>query len=221
MYRLYLFFLLVASTVALAQELGRGIIRGTVLDEMGSPVTNAYVTADVMKGDRTLKALDTYTDSTGQFVFEGLSFGKFSVSAEKQADGYRSTRRDVFGQTPLIVSLTSDELAATAIIRFPAKSGLISGWVRDAKTAVSIPAQLNVAPINGSRFLGTGTNGESEFHLLLPANSGFMLQVSANGYKPWVYEDVTNVSMPAQISLEPGTEMKMDIRLEPLDESGK
>lgn len=217
MYRWCLALILLCSTAAVIQaQESRGIIRGTVLDDAGSPVSNAYVAADMMASGKIAHVIETYTDSTGQFVFENLAFGEYQVSAQKEAEGYLSTRPNIFQHNPpLEVRLTPDNNSDSVTIRFSAKGALVTGTVRDAKTGARLPAEITLKPENGDGLLGTGTNGKENFRLAIPANSGFTMTVSAPGYNTWTYHDDSNPEQAGILRLESGAEKKLEIRLDP------
>jgi uncharacterized surface anchored protein len=207
-------FLLV-SWIAFAQD--RGLIRGTVLDETGAPVANAYVAIDTMSDGKVASTLNAYTDSTGQFVFDGLALGDYRVSAQKEDEGYLTTRPNVFEHNPpLLVSLTADDPAATATVHFSARGAVITGRIRDSQTGAPIAAQFTLKPENGDGLLGTGANGKDRFALSVPANAGFTIEISAAGYKTWTYTDSSHPGKAAVLRLESGSKLDWDIQLDPL-----
>jgi hypothetical protein len=215
MYRWRLALVLLCSAAMAGQD-SRGIIRGTVLDEAGAPVANAYVAADMMAGGKIATVIETYTDPTGQFVFEGLSFGEYRVSAQKETEGYLSTRPNIFEHNlPLTLRITPDNLTESTTIRFSPKSAILTGTVRDATTGARIPAEITLKPENGDGLLGTGTNGKENFHLSVPANTGFTIEITARGYKPWTYRDEANPQQVGLLKLDSGSEKKFDVRLDP------
>jgi Carboxypeptidase regulatory-like domain len=207
--------LLLLSSIGVAQE--RGLIRGTVLDETGVPVVNAYVAVDAMSEGKISSTLNAYSDGSGQFVFDGLALGEYRVSAQKEDEGYLTTRPNVFEHNPpLIVKLTADVPAGTATVHFSARGAVLTGRVRDAKTGAPVAAQFTLKPENGNGLLGTGTNGRDKFTLSVPANAGFTLEVSAEGYKAWLYSDATHPEQAAILRLEPGSKKELNIDLDPL-----
>lgn len=122
------FVLLFLSLTAIcAAEVGEGSIRGTVLDDDGSPVADAHVNAEVMQGSTILTVLNANTDDLGIFVFSGLGLGEYHVSAEKAEAGYLPTG-DIFTSEPvLVVILTPHAPTAATVIRFHPKAGIITG----------------------------------------------------------------------------------------------
>jgi hypothetical protein len=203
---------LVLSAFAQSPE---GSIRGTVVADDGSPVSDAHVYSEVMQGSKILTVLTTNTDALGVFTFSGLARGEYRVSAEKQESGYLSTRPDIFAcGPPLALVITPDTPTATTLIRFGPKAGVITGWVRDSATAKSIAAQLSLAPVSGCGWSSTGTSGRFKFRLLIPADTAVNFGACAVGYKSWFYADPSNPSRPLPLQLRPGSELEIDIKLE-------
>ncbi|HET9697241.1 MAG TPA: carboxypeptidase-like regulatory domain-containing protein [Terriglobales bacterium] len=217
MYRWCFVLMLLCSAFVISQaQDSHGIIRGTVLDEAGSPVQNAYVAADMMADGKIAQELKTYTDSTGQFVLEGLPLGEYQVSAQKEEDGYLSTRPNVFQHNkPVEVRLTPDNDSDSVTIHFSPKGAFVTGTVRDSKTGARVAAEITLKPENGDGLLGTGTNGKENFRLAVPANAGFTILISAPGYQNWVYRDEANPEQPGVLRLDSGSEKKLDVRLVP------
>jgi tetratricopeptide (TPR) repeat protein len=74
-----------------AQEnLGRGRVSGTVVDENGAPVDGARVVAEVRAGKTKLEGR---TDKSGRFAIAGMGTGAWRVTASKS--GYSSSSSDI------------------------------------------------------------------------------------------------------------------------------
>jgi hypothetical protein len=201
---------------SLAQQ-PAGFISGTVLTDDGHPVTNAHVSAEVMDGEKIVSGLIKQTDQHGRFVFTGLAFGKYRLSAEKQEAEYLSTLPDILNSRPeLIANLTDSSPTFDAVIRFEPKGGVISGWVRDAATGRPIRAHLSLAPFSGrGGWSTTGTSGRFEYRLLVPSNIEIRFGACSEGHKRWVYTEPSQPSPIAPLKLKPDYEARIEIRLEP------
>lgn len=147
------FALLFLSLVPATAQSPDGSIRGTVLTADGSPVADAHVSAEVMRGNVIQKVLDANTNDNGTFVFTHLAMGDYRLSAEKQEAGYLSTRPDIFSsRSPLLVSLTSDTPTFSTAIRFAAKTAALSLPIPTEPSegclaaAAPIPTLLQVRP---------------------------------------------------------------------------
>lgn len=97
-----------------AQEnLGRGRISGTVVDEAGAPLEGALVIAQSLQS--TAK-LDGKTDKKGHFAIAGLGSGRWQVTASKEGYGTSSQEMNVSqlkSNPPLVLTIQkSSGLAA-------------------------------------------------------------------------------------------------------------
>ena len=73
-------------------DLGRGGLKGRILDSEGQPMVGAQVTLDkVGSWGSTLLPVAT-TDEHGEFSFPELMVGEYKVNASKEEDGYPNTR---------------------------------------------------------------------------------------------------------------------------------
>jgi len=212
--RLVLSFLSLVAVLASAQ-IPEGSIRGTVLADDGNPVADAHVYAEVMRGSKIVTVLNTKADDLGIFAFSQLATGEYRIYADKQEDGYLSTRPDIFTFEPfLVVVLTPGSPTATTGIRFGPKAAIITGWVRDSATGRSIAAHLSLAPTDGHAWSTTGTAGRFRFRLAIPADTPVNFGACAEGYKPWFYADPSNPSRAAALQLKSAAKLKIDIKLE-------
>jgi carboxypeptidase family protein len=202
--------------VVSAASVKDGIIRGTVLAYDGNPVSDAHVSAEVMRGSKVLTVLSTNTNAHGVFIFEGLETGEYHVSADKREAGYLSTRPDIFNDRQLLsVFLTADASMTSTIIRFAPKGATITGWVKDGATNRPISAHLSLAPVSGRGWSTTSVSARFPFSLLIPADKAIRFGACAEGYDPWFYADASNPSRRIPVQLSPGAELKINIKLEP------
>jgi carboxypeptidase family protein len=208
--------LLFLSLVSAAAQSPDGAIRGTVLAEDGSPIADAHVSAEAMRGNVIQTVLDVNTDDYGIFVFAHLAMGEYRLSAEKQESGYLSTRPDIFSsRSPFLVSLTSDTPMFSTVIRFAPKAAVITGWVRDAATGASIAAHLSLAPMESNRgWSTTGTNRKFKFRLQIPANTDVKFGACSEGYRTWFYADPSNTSRAIPLKLRSGETKELNVTLE-------
>jgi hypothetical protein len=216
-----LFPFLALMAVSAATQVRDGTIRGTVLNDEGTPVADAHVSAEVMQGEKIITVLSTETDTVGTFLFPHVTLGEYRVSAEKSEDGYLSTRPDIFECRPPLTVVLTQESPANTSIRFLPKAGTITGWVKDSATGRPIAAHLSLEPITACGWSTTGTADRYNFRLKVPADTPVRLGACAEGYKPWFYADRSNPSHPAPLELRPNTEFEIDIKLEPSEGSGR
>ena len=122
---LALALLLFLPGLVLAQAETTGAISGTVVDEAGSPVTNATVT--VISTDTGLER-EVKTDRNGSFTFRLLPVGNWSVTVlapDKQPQAY-SFRLGVGETVPIEAVLTEEETITETITVSSTASALAS-----------------------------------------------------------------------------------------------
>jgi len=80
---LLLIFLASGSPLAAQENLGRGRVTGTVVDEKGNPVEGALIVAESLQGKAKLEGT---SDKKGHFAIAGFGTGGWRITASK--DGY-------------------------------------------------------------------------------------------------------------------------------------
>jgi len=200
--------ILMFSSSLVAQN---GVIQGTVLDEVGRPLQGAKVHAE-LHGVLVAKAIRyVESDEKGTFAIDRLAYGTYDVSGQKEEDGYPDSSFSFYTDKPVATSavISPEHPAATVALKLGPKAGVITGTVRDALTGKPIPASFMLRA-SSKRWMGTSQ--PSKFRVLIPSATDISVEVSSAGYKTWVYDGSGSDSRP--LRLEPGSEMRLDIRLE-------
>jgi hypothetical protein len=185
-----------------------GLIRGTVTDENGAPIAKAKVNADPADGrPRASLVHFVETDEGGRFLIERLSWGKYKVFAKKEDAGYPDLHwsfysNDVF-QTAII---TPEAPSAELQIRLGPKAAIMTGSVTNGATGAPVTADFKLIRARSSD-KWISTSKRSDYRVLLPPSTEILVEVSAPGFRTW--------SFPSTLNLQPGTEMHVDISLEP------
>lgn len=78
-----LIFLSSGSPLAAQENLGRGRVTGTVVDEKGNPIEGALIVAESLQGSAKLEGA---SDKKGHFAIAGFGTGGWRITASK--DGY-------------------------------------------------------------------------------------------------------------------------------------
>jgi hypothetical protein len=189
----------------------RGSISGTVQDETGKPVSEAKVRADPMDRQPVGSAVRyVQTDAEGHFRIDHLDWGKYKVFAEKEEAGYPDTYWSFYSDDAFLVA-TLTPLAPVADIRISLgpKAGVIKGVVRDSITGAPLNAGFKLTrATDPKKWISTSVS--SDYRVLLPPSTDVLLEVSAPGFKTW--------TLSAPLRLQAGTEMHLDIPLEPAND---
>ncbi len=200
------FFLVSTCIVIATPRGGEGSIQGKVLDVSGVAVADAHVYAWQMNGSKIVTILNANTNDFGNFVFSSLPLGDFRLAAEKPEAGYRSTQ-EFFDPLPAkAVKLTTEKRAATETINLGPQAGILTGWVRNAPTGKPIAAHLSFAPVDGHAWSTMGITSKFKFRILIPPDTPLQFGVCSDGYA---------IRPRVPLELKPGSQLEVDIRLEP------
>jgi hypothetical protein len=197
---------LVCPTINLGQE--KGSIRGTVVDDRGSPLSKARVHANALDG-RPRGALIRYveTDENGRFIIDRLEWGKYAIFAMKEESEYPDLGASLYSNDifPTVTIVPQTPLADLRIQLGP-KAGILTGSVVDATNGGPLNARFKLTRAAApDKWLST--SAPPNYRLLLPSSTDVLIEVAAPGFKTWT---------PAgPLQLHPGEELRLDISLEP------
>jgi hypothetical protein len=223
---------LVVSLVFLASSLGysqsgsrtieqkmlpEGRVTGTVLDEFSQPIDKAQVCRVVYLPSKSDATCFAHTDKTGQFEIDHVPMGTYGVVASKNEDGYAD-----FGLTaPVKVILTPEEPLANVIVKLGPRQAILIPLVKDkvtGKPMFDFFVQWTTKIPDGA---WSGAAGFSQWttRMSVPEGKDVSLNVSADGYRTWVYADPSNPSQPFYLRLESGEQKSLNVELEPESKS--
>ncbi|MES1042532.1 hypothetical protein FOA20_24445 [Peribacillus simplex] len=168
------------------------VIAGTVTDSIsGAPITGVRIDLNNSRGEFIGF---TFTDSNGQYYFQGLEPGTYNISAS--AEGYLEAQ--------LTLTLEAGESDLNANISLIRASGLgsIRGQVRNAKNNLPI-ASARVEILNSQGVLvaavSTDSSGFFEVQGLLPGR--YTVRASASLYITGSTEAVVNAGGTTNVTL--------------------
>src|SRR5579871_63869 len=211
--------ILFSALSAVAQS---GVIRGTVVDEVGQPIQAAKVHAE-LHGVPMAKAIRyVESDQNGEFAIDRLDYGTYDVNGQKEEGVYPDTSFSFYSDKPLAASvqISPDRPIATVALKLGPKAAIMSGTVRDALTGKPIPVGLMLRRADNSKnFLST--SAPPTFRILIPASADVTVEVSAPGYKTWFYVDESNRFKTSHLRFASGSQMHFDILLQPEQQGGE
>lgn len=203
-----LLVLIVASGTLLAQSTTKdasGEIKGTVVDQSGSPVASATVYA-IPQG----LALDDIaprsvkTDSNGVFDFHrGLELRPYKLYSRKDADGYVNPLDEFYGDpdSALEVALTRKHPSSTVKLKLGRQAAVISGKVFDVESGTPLKAYVGLMDEEGN---GHSVVVDGDYNLVVPSEKNVTLMLTVLGTR----RPLIPVS---SLRLEPGQRIYMDI----------
>jgi hypothetical protein len=203
-----LFVLFVLSGTLIAQtptKAPSGDIKGTVIDQNGSPVTAATVYAvpqGLVLDDATPRSAKTNRD--GRFDFRGgFELRSYKLYARKDADGYLNPLDAFYGDrdSSLEVTLSSKHPSSTATVKLGKQAAEISGRVFDVQSGVPLMAYVGLTDEEGN---GHSVVVDGDYNLVVPSEKKVQLMVTVIGTR----RPVIPVS---SLWLEPGQRVFMDV----------
>ncbi len=207
-----------SATTPRREPRSEGLIHGTVVYPDRKPVDGATVYAGPFGRPIGLAFPHVQTDQTGQFSIRIPTpwFGKLFVAAEKKDEDYPDMGNQFYANGKFhIVTLTAAHPHAHVVIRLGPKAGVLEGTVTDAVTGSPLGPCTDLHYAASSNFLsGTGLI-TARYRLLLPSDTGILIKVQLDGYRPWYYPGGAAKSAAKPIWLRPAEEKSVDIRLQP------
>jgi len=190
------------------------VITGTVLDEHGSPVVKAKVLITekgVFVAHRVLPFHET--DADGHFRIAHIPWGTYIVTVGKEDTGYIDTGLGLHCSTvyPMAV-LAEDSVTADVTLSLGPKAGILElEPVTDATTgnAIRLAAIRLKCAENPDFFIYTSA---AQGRFLVPASTQVLIEITAEGYKPWPAPDQAT---EGKINLKPEEARKLRVTLQP------
>jgi hypothetical protein len=199
-----------AGAVRLSDGAPNGVIQGTVVDSLGSPVAGAEVTADPVRSVHNVVRWVT-ADQEGRFVIDGLQWWSYSVRAKKEAEGYPDTMSDLFNDgSAQPVTLSPGAPVGAVVVKLGPKAGFITPAYTDAETGQAVRADLRIwgwdDPVH---YFHTARQPHPD--LLIPSGKPIGIEFDAAGYDPWRYPSGSGTGQP--ITLGPGERQTIKVAL--------
>jgi hypothetical protein len=197
-----------------------GVIKGRVLYADGRPVSGARVYA--MKSDLAIGRLPgAETDEQGEFLFQNLSPGTYTVSASKKEEGYPPTDSSFYypdGLNAPQVSVYAGQTISDIVVQFEQPFGKIKGRMVSALDNKPIRGQgieiiLWTDRPNG--YFSTGVDTDGNFEVLAPPVP-FKIEASAPGFEKWHYRSSNSTNARDYLELAPGASKNLNITLRPI-----
>lgn len=203
--------------VGLAYAQGNGAITGTVLDENGSPVLKAKVhiaEKGVFFGHRVLQFHET--DADGHFRIGHVPWGTYIVMVGKEDAGYPDTNFAFYSNNAYPIALLSEDSPTDEVtLKLGPKAGVLKvDPVTDAVTGKEI--RLASVTLKRSERLDFSISASaSQGRFLIPPLTDVLVEITAEGYKPWPGPD--HAATDGRIFLHPEEVYKLQVTLQPQD----
>lgn len=204
-----LLILIVVSGTLLAQSTTKyasGQIKGTVVDQNGSPISSAMVYA-IPQG-LTLEDItprSVMTDTNGRFDFHGgLEFRSYKLYSRKDADGYLDPQDTFYADPdnlPVEVTLSQKHPSSKVTVKLGKQAAVVSGRVFDVSSGTPLKAYVGLMDEEGH---GHSVVVDGEYNLVVPSEKNVTLMVTVLGTR----RPLVPVS---SLRLEPGQRIYLDV----------
>jgi hypothetical protein len=188
-------------------------VSGVVVNENGQPVAGAMVSA--LSRDRPLGTGRRFveSDEAGKFRLGYLAWGKYSICARKEADGYMEICSNIFRKDDTPTATVSAQAPSVGVVvPIGPRAGTVVGTITDAETGVALTAELRIRPSGSDRFIEQSV--KPQFQSLIPPDADLELEVSAPGYQTW-RSSVDNFQGGKPFRMKSEEKRSLEIRLWP------
>jgi uncharacterized surface anchored protein len=207
----------VTTALALQAET-TGTIMARVVDQSGNSVAGATAQMEPADGKIMAKAIPRcLTDETGVCSYAHLQFGKYHVTAMKNADGYPDVSGELYGhgKSELIAEVTPDAPTASVSITLGPRAGAITLKIVDDATGLPVANPTVTLSLATTPTTFRTSSLHSDFKILIPPDEDILVEVSSDGYKPWHMETQPEATHANALHLHSGEAREFTIRLQP------
>jgi hypothetical protein len=194
-----------------------GVIKVSVTDQVGNPIQGALVRADAM-GNSVMASIvpECLTDALGKCSCMHLTPGEYTVNAGKESDGYPNMFIPLYrhGAAPRIVAIRDINQVIEVSLSIGPKAASVELLVIDAATGIDIksPTVILRRTANPSDFLSTLLDSHSK--ILIPADDPVVIEVNADGYRPWHSETTGSSRNAGPFKLHSTESLKLTVKLQ-------
>ncbi len=198
------------------QQPPQGTIKVYVTDLSGNPIVGAHARADQMNVMSAGFVPECVTDEMGKCAHEHLAPGEYSVNAGKPADNYPNMFIPLYrhGQPPETVQVTSSNSLIDVTLTLGPKAAVLTLQVTDAATGSQIKGSTIVLKraLNPDDYLSQASDVKSS--VLVPTDDPIVVEVIADGYKPWHYATAASLEAEQPLKLHSGEAITIAAKLE-------
>jgi hypothetical protein len=187
-----------------------GVIYGTVASKRGQPGKRILLWAEPLDFGGQLPS--TKSNSRGEYRFENLPWGRYTVYAEDNDAGYLRSVEDE-GQPSIKIS--PEHPRAEFPVVLPARAGVLQIRLTNRKTGTEIPWMfVTVAdPEQQRRRSPRAYACESSNLILVPPDTNLILHIEADGFREWEESALAG----KLIFVSSGTRLTLNVQLDPVE----
>jgi hypothetical protein len=188
---------------------GTGVIYGTVVSQSGVPGKRMTLYAELLNvGGQFPKSK---SNDRGEYRFENLPWGRYTVFAEDRDIGYSGDVIDSSSQPSVEISREHPEAEFRIVL--PSKAGFLQIELTNRRTGTTIPRMgLSLARSEAPEHSFLSSNSNSSEVILVPPDRNLLVHVIADGFREW--DESVGGGKP--IFVASGTRLSLDVQLEPI-----
>ncbi len=190
-----------------------GILHGVASNVTNQPVPGIRLMLWPIRIDLDYILPTTTTNEVGEYWFEHVCEGRFTVVVDDERTGYPPAIWSFLLGKRLEAELTPEHLRIELPVVVPPKTASLDVIVRDSRTNAAVPGprvMLRASKVKMHDWI-TINRGLGE-PVLLPANTDLLCRVVAKGYREWQ----GGKKRGKQIRLGPEAHLTLNVELEPL-----
>ena len=185
-----------------------GVLHGIATDSANVPVSGIQVVLEPIGVDLGYVLPRTVTNNFGEYWFDHVCAGRFTVVVDDEAAGYPPSFWSYFLDNVQEVQLTAEDLQFELPVIVPEKAASVTIIARDRRTEAAIHVfEIRLSTSKASRIT---VNHDSSEPLLLPANIDIWCRLIAHGYRQWPDKRTMK-----HFRLAPSDHTALDVELEP------
>jgi hypothetical protein len=214
-----LFLRLFLLAAAVAQQQGEtppnGTIYGSVIGQDGKPAKGITLVAGPLGVGLGARLPSTKSNDAGEYRFSNLPWwGRYSVYAEDDDGGYSPFSTGLGDNDPSEVELTPEHREAEQRVVLPPKAGFLHIHLTSRKTGATISGmRVSLAAFENPEKQLFSMSCYSNHVVLVQPDKNLLLHVTSDGFREW--DESAGRGKPLRLSS--GTQLTLDIQLEPLD----
>lgn len=190
-----------------------GVIYGTAVRQDGSPAKGLKLSAMPLGVALAMALPWTKTNDAGEFRFEHLELGRYTVYAEDKEAGYSmftTVPRDL-GTRPE-VELTPEHPAGELDVHLPPPAGFLRFHLTNRNTGFPLSGiEVTVTSADATPKLIFSGGFSLPDPILVPSDRDLLLHVTSWGFREWEQ----TVGAGKHIRIAPGNQVTLDVQLEP------
>jgi hypothetical protein len=208
-----LFLLACASAQQHQQNTPKGIIYGVVIGQDGEPAKSLFLQAEPLDPAIITGLPNTKTNEAGEYRFDKLLFGRYTIYAEDEHAGYSRISTGPSGDShPPAVEIAAENPKAEFNLSLPPKAGFIEIHLTNRTNGAAISGMfIRVSSMENPDSLLFTTSCNSNHVILVPPDENLLLHVESTGFREW--DDSVGTGKP--VNVPSGEHRVLNVQLEP------